>query len=91
MLTAKFLGLKIVGAECRAGNKINLTDEVQTSLDRVHFSWKLDASAGKSVSLPVYLYPDRRNLLFTFDFVPSNFEKSLLYERGVAVIGNELL
>ncbi|KAI6221986.1 Dynein heavy chain, cytoplasmic [Aphelenchoides besseyi] len=84
-------GLKVVGAECRTGNQIGLTDEVQTELDRVHFYWKLETTPANRVTLPVYLYSNRRNLLFTFDFVPHNFEKSLVFERGVAVIGNGLL
>jgi hypothetical protein len=83
-------GLKVIGAECKSGNAIKLIDEVQSQLSLVHFSWKLEPNPATSVTLPVYLYSNRRNLLFTFDFEPS-FKKSLLYERGVAVISNDFL
>lgn len=84
-------GLRVIGAECRQSNKISLIDEIQSDVQLLNFSWTLEPSATASVSLPVYLYTNRSNLLFTFDFIPENFEKSLLYERGVALACNSLL
>lgn len=81
----------MIGAECKQGNKISLIDEVQSDLDEVHFIWTREPQPQNSVSMPVYLYSDRSNLLFTVDFIPENFEKLLLYERGVALIGNSLI
>lgn len=83
--------MRIIGAECKLGNKISLIDDVQSDLDEVHFIWTREPHDSKSVSMPVYLYTDRSNLLFTVDFMPENFEKLLLYERGVAVICNSLI
>lgn len=64
---------------------------MQSDVDQVHFSWKLEAHSKDSITLPVYLYANRRNLLFTCYVRPENFEKSLLYERGVSILSNALL
>jgi dynein heavy chain 1 len=84
-------GLRVIGAECRQSDKIHLIDEVQSDVQLLNFSWTLEPSPTEAVSLPVYLYTNRTNLLFTFDFIPENFEKSLLYERGVALACNSFL
>uniref|UniRef100_A0A914PHS0 Dynein heavy chain n=1 Tax=Panagrolaimus davidi TaxID=227884 RepID=A0A914PHS0_9BILA len=84
-------GLRVIGAECRQSNKIHLIDEVQSDIQLLNLSWTLESSPTEAVSLPVYLYTNRTNLLFTFDFIPENFEKSLLYERGVAIASNSFL
>uniref|UniRef100_A0A914P1S8 Mitochondrial import inner membrane translocase subunit tim-16 n=1 Tax=Panagrolaimus davidi TaxID=227884 RepID=A0A914P1S8_9BILA len=83
-------GLCVIGAECRQSNKIHLIDEVQSDVQLLNLSWTLEPSPTEAVSLPVYLYTNRTNLLFTFDFIPGNFEKSLLYERGVALTANNM-
>ena len=83
--------LRVIGASCRQSNKISLIDDVQSDIEHINFCWTLEQSASGSVPLPVYLYNNRANLLFTFDFIPENFEKSLLYERGVALACNSLL
>uniref|UniRef100_A0A7E4ZT92 Dynein heavy chain, cytoplasmic n=1 Tax=Panagrellus redivivus TaxID=6233 RepID=A0A7E4ZT92_PANRE len=85
-------GLRIIGAACREGNHVALlTDEIQSDADLVSFTWTLEASPADAVPLPVYLYTNRSNLLFTLNFIPENFEKSLLYERGVAIACNSQL
>jgi dynein heavy chain 1 len=81
-------GLRAIGFECKTSNRVGLIDEVQSDIDTIHFWWNREAGANGEVPLPVYLYTNRSNLLFTFDFVPENFEKSLIYERGVAVACN---
>lgn len=87
---SKLLGLTAVGVECKGSNRVNLIDEVQSDVDTVHFWWNREPGAKESVPLPVYLYTNRSNLLFTFDFIPENFEKSLIYERGVAIACNSM-
>lgn len=80
--------MKLVGAVCKTGNKIELSDEVQTDLNLVQFWWTRESAANDSVPIPVYLYSNRANNLFCFDFVPDNVDAALLNERGVAVICN---
>ncbi|CAD5206375.1 unnamed protein product [Bursaphelenchus okinawaensis] len=84
-------GMEIVGAECKSGNSVSLIDDVQSSVGELHFSWKLESNKVETISLPVYLYSNRRNLLFTINLHPENFQKSLLYERGVCVFSNVTL
>uniref|UniRef100_A0A915D910 Dynein heavy chain C-terminal domain-containing protein n=1 Tax=Ditylenchus dipsaci TaxID=166011 RepID=A0A915D910_9BILA len=81
-------GLRLIGAACKSPNLISLTDDVHTDMERVHFSWNKEAKYKRLVSLPVYLYSNRANLLFCLDFVPTSFDGSLLNERGVAIVCN---
>ena len=81
--------MKIVGADCKSGNVINLIDDVQSQLNEIGFSWKLEATSANCVTLPCYLYSDRQDLLFNMDFAP-NVDKALLYERGVAVVCSDM-
>lgn len=84
-------GLRVVGATCRESNKISLIDDVQSDINLINFCWTLEPSTEEYLPLPVYLYNDRSNLLFTFDFIPEKFERPLIYQRGVALACNSLL
>lgn len=77
-----------MGAVCKTDNNIELSDEVQTDLGLVQFWWTCEPSPNNSIPVPVYLFSNRANSLFCFDFVPKNVDSALLSERGVAVICN---
>lgn len=77
-----------MGAACRKKNKLEIVDEVSTDLENAALSWFREASPPNSITLPVYLYRDRKNLLFTLDFDQGEVQKTILYERSVAVTSN---
>uniref|UniRef100_A0A915BJF8 Dynein heavy chain, cytoplasmic n=6 Tax=Parascaris univalens TaxID=6257 RepID=A0A915BJF8_PARUN len=87
----KIQGLRLMGAECRKGNTIAVVDEVSTEMQTVALSWTREPSPSTAITLPVYLYRDRKNLLFTLDFDPGDVEKTVFYERSVAVTSNSAL
>ena len=85
-------GLKLMGASCVSGNALTLSDHIFTDMTAVLLHWRRkDARPAKahpnSVSLPVYRYPSRAELLFTLDFsVPDSNVAAAVYQRGVALI-----
>ena len=86
------IGFRTIGAVCKSPNNIHLTDEVYSDTGRIQFTWTLEreSTGGQTVNVPVYLYANRARLLFRFEFVPE-FGRSLLNERGVALICNIFL
>uniref|UniRef100_A0A183DU98 Dynein_C domain-containing protein n=1 Tax=Gongylonema pulchrum TaxID=637853 RepID=A0A183DU98_9BILA len=86
--TFKIEGLRLMGAACKKGNTLEVVDEVSTDLESVALTWVREASPTNSITLPVYLYQDRKNLLFTLDFDPAAIERTTFYERSVAVASN---
>ncbi|MFH4973695.1 hypothetical protein AB6A40_000404 [Gnathostoma spinigerum] len=89
--TFRIEGLRLLGAECKEKNTIRVVDEVSTEMNNVGISWAREPSSSSAINLPVYLYRDRKNLLFTLDFNPANVEKNVFYERSVAVTSNSAL
>uniref|UniRef100_A0A8R1U2J5 Dynein heavy chain, cytoplasmic n=1 Tax=Onchocerca volvulus TaxID=6282 RepID=A0A8R1U2J5_ONCVO len=89
--TFRVEGLRLMGAACKKKNKLEIVDEVSTDLKNVTLSWFREVSSPDNITLPVYLYRDRKNLLFTLDFDPGNIQKKSLYERSVAVTSNSSL
>lgn len=84
-----FLGLRAVGINCESPNKIKLTDCIHSEVDKLQFVWTLEKQKEKEVvSVPVYLYSNRAQFLFELYFVPVNFDKALLSQRGVALLTN---
>lgn len=88
---AFFVGFRLMGAACKKGNTLEVVDEVSTDLESVALSWVREASPTNSITLPVYLYHDRKNLLFTLDFDPAAAEKTSFYERSVAITSNNAI
>ncbi|VDM09803.1 unnamed protein product, partial [Wuchereria bancrofti] len=86
--TFRVEGLRLMGAACKKKNKLEIVDEVSTDLENVTLSWFREASSPNNITLPVYLYRDRKNLLFTLDFDPGEVQKTCLYERSVALTSN---
>lgn len=67
-----------------------VSDDIWSELSAVQLKW-VHAPASKQsgddqLTLPVYLYQTRANLLFTLDFDAADNQKAIFYERGVAVI-----
>uniref|UniRef100_A0A1I7Y6V7 Dynein heavy chain, cytoplasmic n=1 Tax=Steinernema glaseri TaxID=37863 RepID=A0A1I7Y6V7_9BILA len=87
----KLTGMQILGAKAASSTTIVLCDDVSTDLDVVNFSWVRTASPAASMALPVYLYTNRSNLLFTMDLVPENSDRSTFYERSVALVSNSVV
>ncbi|CAK5084784.1 unnamed protein product [Meloidogyne enterolobii] len=82
-------GLRAVGINCESPNKIKLTDCIHSEVDKLQFVWTLEKQKEKEVvSVPVYLYSNRAQFLFELYFVPVNFDKALLSQRGVALLTN---
>ena len=86
-------GLKMMGGGCEEGNQLRLSDAIFTDLAAVLLQWrrleggKRAKAQPNHVSLPVYRYPSRSELLFTLDFVADSPQAvSLAYERGLALI-----
>lgn len=80
-----------MGAQCKKKNKLEIVDEVSTDLENVTLSWLRETNLANSITLPVYLYRDRKNLLFSLDFDLGEVQKTSLYERSVAVTANSSL
>ncbi|KAK0424238.1 hypothetical protein QR680_008567 [Steinernema hermaphroditum] len=80
----KLTGMQILGAKAASSSAIVLSDEVSTDLDVVNFSWVREASPAAVMALPVYLYTNRTNLLFTMDLVPQNSDRCTFYERSMS-------
>jgi hypothetical protein len=57
----------------------------------LQFVWTQEKTNPGSVVVPVYLYGNRSTFLFGLDFMPVDFNKSLLSQRGVAIISNNSL
>ncbi|VDN06320.1 unnamed protein product [Thelazia callipaeda] len=89
--TFRVKGLRLMGAVCKESNRLEIVDEVSTDLENVALSWSRKVSPLDNISLPVYLYRDRKNLLFTLDFDPIGIEKTNFYERSVAITSNNSL
>lgn len=81
----------MMGAACKTSNKLQIVDEVSTEMENVTLSWVREPSGSEEVTLPVYLYRDRRNLLFTLNFNPEDADKTNFYKRSVAVTSNSAL
>ncbi|CEF66963.1 Dynein heavy chain, cytoplasmic [Strongyloides ratti] len=84
-------GLIFIGGKCQPPNNVIISDDVYNEIDTVHISWLLDKSKTLSINLPVYLYNNRTNLLFTLDFVPEKEKEFEYYERGVAIVANSVI
>ncbi len=79
-----------MGAKCADKQKLSLIDQIWTELPAVRLLWTHVPGGKKptpdTITLPVYRYPTRDNLLFTLDFKAASASPSVFYERGVAVI-----
>lgn len=79
-----------MGAKCTGGRKLVVSDDIWSDLTAVQLKWVhapvSKQNAEDKLTLPVYLYQTRANLLFTLDFDAADTQKSIFYERGVAVI-----
>jgi dynein heavy chain 1 len=85
-------GLRAVGIICESPNQIKLTDSIHSEVNKLQFVWTLEKQKeDEVVSVPVYLYSNRSQFLFELYFVPHNFDKSLLSQRGVALLTNSSL
>lgn len=93
-------GMKLMGAKSAGGRRLLVSDDaIWSEMPAVQLKWThvpaaAAAGGGKTkiggdpLTLPVYLYQTRANLLFTLDFESKDpaTPNSRFYERGVAVI-----
>ena len=86
-----FQGLRAIGVNCESPNQIKLTDNVDSEVAKLQFVWTQEKKQAQSVMLPVYLYANRDKFLFGLDFIPADFDKSMLSQRGVAFVSNSSL
>uniref|UniRef100_A0AC35TT30 DHC_N1 domain-containing protein n=1 Tax=Rhabditophanes sp. KR3021 TaxID=114890 RepID=A0AC35TT30_9BILA len=84
-------GLIFVGGKCASPNKAQLSDDVYNDIEIVRFSWILEPTQKTCINLPVYLYSNRSNLLFTVDLQPDGEKEFDFYERGVALVANAII
>ena len=80
-----------MGSSCTRGRELTLTDRIWSEMAAVQLRWAhCPAGAARTattVTLPVYRYPNRQNLLFTLDFQAGGGTKPATFcERGVAVL-----
>ncbi len=83
--------MKLMGAKCTGGRRLAVSDDIWSELTAVQLKWvhtpaSKKQSTDEQLTLPVYLYQTRANLLFTLDFDAADTQKAIFYERGVAVI-----
>lgn len=80
-----------MGAKCAGQNKLQISDEIAQELPLTALRWEhapdgVKKSGPAMVTLPVYLYNTRQQLLFTLDFECPNSSPQTYYERGVALV-----
>ncbi|XP_053612057.1 dynein heavy chain, cytoplasmic isoform X5 [Plodia interpunctella] len=87
-------GLKLQGATVK-GNRLLLTSTIMVDLPLTVLTWirgPEPATAGQSLTLPVYLNSARSELLFTVRLpVAAGQEPHAFYERGVALLTSTAL
>ncbi|XP_052742503.1 dynein heavy chain, cytoplasmic isoform X1 [Bicyclus anynana] len=87
-------GLKLQGATVK-GNRLLLTNTIMVDLPLTVLTWirgAEPASAGQTLTLPVYLNSARSELLFTVRLpIAAGQEPHAFYERGVALLTSTAL
>jgi dynein heavy chain 1 len=86
-------GIIITGAQWNQGKKqIETTEELAYHLPTLRFNWvkveKLERGIEKEneITVPVYLNKSRKNLLFSVKLDCGQIPRTILYQRGLALI-----
>ncbi len=88
-------GMRVMGGEWRTGQAVRLSEQVSDDVPEAVIRWVRGvaavASGAAALTLPVYLYRDRRRLLFTVHLDAIDAEPVQFYQRSVALICNSAL